>query len=153
MEPRVIRPSMKFVWFWYALAVLVFAAGVYVFNVVPWFEGKPAWLMGIPLLFLIVPIRKHIATRLVKLTLGSDRITLDRGLMSRYSRTIDVVKVQDVTVRQTLMQRIFGIGDLSFETASESGMFTMPGIDSPRSVAETILHASKKYSVGGQSRI
>ena len=115
MEPRVIRPSMKFVWFWYALAVLMFAAGVFAFNEVPWFEGKPAWLMGIPLVFLLVPIRKHIATRLIKLTLGEDRITLDRGLMSRYTRTIDVVKVQDVTVRQTLMQRMFGLGDLSYQ--------------------------------------
>jgi len=153
MEPRVIRPSMKFVWFWYALAVLIFAAGVFAFNEVPWFEGKPAWLMGIPLLFLIVPIKKHIATRLVKLTLGADRVTLERGLLSRYTRTIDVVKVQDVTVRQTIMERIFGVGDLSFETASESGIVTISGIDSPRSIADTILHASKKYSVGGQPHI
>ncbi len=152
MEPRIIRPSMKFVWFWYALAVLIFAAGVFVYNEVAWFEGKPAWLMGIPLLFLIVPVKKHIATRLVKLTLGADRITLERGLLSRYTRTIDVVKVQDVTVTQTLMERIFGVGNLSFETASEAGMLSISGIDSPRSVADTILHASKKYSVGGQGR-
>jgi putative membrane protein len=141
---------MKFVWFWYVIAALVFVAGVVLFNEYPWFEGKPAWLMAIPLVLFLVPIRKHIATRLVKLTLSTDHLTYERGVLSKYTRTVDVVKVQDVTVRQTIMQRIFGIGDLSMESAGESGMITITGIDSPRSLADTILHASKKYSAGGQ---
>ncbi len=144
MEPRVVRPSVKIVWVWYALVAIVFAAGVLIFNEYPWFEGKPAWLMGIPALLLIVPIRKHILTRLTTLTLAADHLTLDMGLFSKYTRTIDVVKVQDVTVRQTLGQRMLGMGDLSLETAGESGMMTVEGIDSPRAVAKTILEASKK---------
>jgi uncharacterized membrane protein YdbT with pleckstrin-like domain len=150
MESRVVRPSLKTVLFWYVLAAIVFAAGVYVYNEVPWFEGKPAWLMGIPALLLIVPIQKHIQTRLMKLTLGGDRLTFEKGVFSKYTRTIDVVKVQDVTVRQTLMQRMLGMGDLSLETAGESGMIMIGGIDSPRAIADTILEASKRHSIGGQ---
>jgi uncharacterized membrane protein YdbT with pleckstrin-like domain len=153
MESRVVRPSLKTVLFWYALAAIVFALGVFIYNQYPWFEDKPAWLMGIPALLFIVPIRKHILTRLMKLTLGGDRLTLETGVFSKYTRTIDVVKVQDVTVRQTLLQRMIGIGDLSLETAGESGMMTIAGIDSPRAVAETILEASKRHSIGGQAPV
>ena len=145
----VVRPSTKLVWVWYAFALLVALAGVFVYNTVAWFEGKPPWLMLIPLILFWVPIKKHIATRLVSMQLTEDRLTVERGLMSKFTRTMDMRKVQDVSVRQSLWGRIFGIGDISVETAGESGQLSMPGIDRPRDVAHFILEASKKPAAQG----
>jgi uncharacterized membrane protein YdbT with pleckstrin-like domain len=48
-------------------------------------------------------------------------------------------KVQDVTVHQTLGQRLLGLGDLTIETAGETSRLTIREISSPREVAERIL--------------
>ena len=151
MEPMVVRPSTKLVWVWYVFALLVVLAGVFAFNTVAWFEDKPPWLMLIPLIVFWIPVQKHIATRLVCMTLTADRLTLERGLMSKYTRTIDMSKVQDVSVRQSVWGRLFGIGDVSLETAGEGGQMAMPGIDRPRDVAHFILESSKRPAGPGST--
>ena len=142
MESRVIRPSLKIVRFWYVIVFLLIAAGVFCYY--QYLRDKPEWIMAIPAVLLLIPIRKHIRRQFVTLTLHDGRLTVESGMFSRARRTMDLVKVQDVTVRQGLSQRILGIGDLSFETASESGPITVEGIDRPREVADAILFGARK---------
>jgi uncharacterized membrane protein YdbT with pleckstrin-like domain len=78
------------------------------------------------------------------LTLDGDHLTLESGLLSRTRRTLDMAKVQDVTVHQTVAQRLLGVGDLCLETAGESGSLGISGIDDPRGVADEILAASRR---------
>jgi len=143
METRVVHPSLKPVWVWYAIAGIAIVAGGWVYNSHDKLMDKPPWLMAIPALLLIVPIKKHISTRLFRMTIGADRLTLDRGLLSRYSRTIDLAKIQDVTVQQSVWQRIFGMGDVSLETAGEAGQIAIHGIDRAREVRDIILERSR----------
>jgi uncharacterized membrane protein YdbT with pleckstrin-like domain len=50
--------------------------------------------------------------------------------------------VQDVRVDQSATQRMFGIGNLSIETAGEASRLTIRNIDQPQSVADQVLAAS-----------
>jgi hypothetical protein len=54
-----------------------------------------------------------------------------------------------VTVRQTLAQRILGVGDLMLESAGESGAMAIGNLDGPREIADEILAASKRSHGAG----
>ncbi len=142
METRVVRSSFKTIRLWYIFAVLVFLAGVFLYF--RYWQDKPRWVMAVPLVFFLVPLQKHIQRQLISLTLHDDRLTLERGLFSKSRRTMDLMKVQDVSVQQTFGQRLMRTGDLSFETASESGPVTIAGIDRPREIADLILAGSRR---------
>ena len=53
------------------------------------------------------------------------------------------------TVRQSLAQRMGGVGDLSIETAGESSRLTFPNIDGPQAIADRIIDASHRIGVKG----
>ncbi len=139
---RVVRPSLKTIRVWYVLALLVFAAGAFVYF--RFLSDEPAWLLVIPALLLLIPLRKHVERQLVSLSVDEGRLTVESGMLSKSRRTLDLIKVQDVTVRQSFGQRLLGTGDLSFETASESGPITVCNIDQPRRVADAILEGARR---------
>jgi len=148
MEDRLIRPSMKTVWAAYAVAVILILAGIWAY-----FEYEPAWPAWAPAILIILlapPIRMHLKRRLITLRLHDDHLTLETGFLSRTRRTVDMAKIQDVTVRQTLGQRILGVGDLMLESAGEGGRMAVLNLDRPREIADEII-ASSKRSPGTRS--
>jgi uncharacterized membrane protein YdbT with pleckstrin-like domain len=88
---------------------------------------------------------------MVTLRFHDDHLTLETGFLSRTRRTVDMAKIQDVTVRQTLGQRILGVGNLMLESAGESGSMGIANLDDPRGIADTIL-ASARRSPGAGMR-
>jgi uncharacterized membrane protein YdbT with pleckstrin-like domain len=110
----------------------------------------PPW--AIPAAFallLIWPITRHWEQRFTKMTMIGDKLRYETGMFSRATRTIQLSKVQDVTVRQSLGQRMGGVGDLSIETAGESSRLTFPNIDRPQFIADKIIDESHKIGVRG----
>jgi uncharacterized membrane protein YdbT with pleckstrin-like domain len=62
------------------------------------------------------------------------RIQIRRGIVSRNERSANVDRIQNVNVRQSVGQRILGIGDVDWDTAgSETAEsdFTFHGVDDP----------------------
>ena len=141
-EKRVIRPSLKLTILSYIVTTAVLAGAAWVMYE---YLGKPPnpW-HALALILFLIPIRKHIATRMVSLTVDPDHLTFESGLLSRTRRTMDLSKVQDVTARQSFGERILGMGDLMVETAGERSAIVVEGIDSPRAVADSILERSKE---------
>jgi len=140
---------MKTVWAAYGVSVIVILAGIWAY-----FEYEPNWPAWVPAILLIVlvpPARMHLSRRLITLHLHDDHLTLETGFLSRTRRTLDMAKIQDVTVRQTLGQRMLGVGDLMLESAGESGRMGISNVDGPRDIADQIL-ASSKRSPGAGTR-
>jgi uncharacterized membrane protein YdbT with pleckstrin-like domain len=142
MEDRTLRPSMKTVWMAYALALAVFLAGLWAYET--YGQDKPAWLIAIPLVVFLIPIRMHLRRRLVSMRLHDYHLTMETGFFSRTRRTVDMAKIQDVTVRQSLGQRLLGVGDLMMESAGESGRIAILNVDRPRQIADEIIQGSKQ---------
>lgn len=140
-EILVIRPSTKLVLAGYALVVLILAALAYAVYGIGEKCFSPWHLLA--LLLFYGPVKSHILTRIVSLTLESDHLTMEAGLFSRSRRTFDLAKIQDVTAKQSFGQRLIGTGDLMIETAGERSAMTMSAIDDPRGVAEAILERSR----------
>ena len=141
---RVIHPSMKLIKLGYFLAVvLIVAAVVAQVNYMP--PNQPPWLPAVAALTLLLPLRSHIRRQATKATITGDKLRYEAGLLSKSTRTIQLSKVQDVRVDQTLRQRLLGVGDISIETSGESSRLTMPHIDEPQVVADEIIAASQEH--------
>jgi uncharacterized membrane protein YdbT with pleckstrin-like domain len=60
-------------------------------------------------------------------------------MLSRTTRTIQISRIQDVTVTQGLMQRLYRIGNVSIETSGETSRLTIENIDDPQTLADWLL--------------
>jgi uncharacterized membrane protein YdbT with pleckstrin-like domain len=132
----------------YAVTVLIVAALVVAMMRLQWPPSIPSawqpWIPWLPALLLLWPLKCHLRNRLTKMTILDDRLRYETGLLSRTTRTILISRVQDVTVHQRVGQRIFGLGDLSIETAGEASRLTIFQIDRPQEIADHINQLSER---------
>jgi uncharacterized membrane protein YdbT with pleckstrin-like domain len=142
IEGVTVRPSMKTVWVAYVFALIVIAAGFWAYF--EYAADKPQWLLAIPFVTLLPPLKMHLQRRVVTMRLLDDHLILETGFLSRTRRTVDTAKIQDVTVRQTFGQRLMGVGDLMMESAGERGAMSMANVDRPRQIADAIINSSKR---------
>jgi uncharacterized membrane protein YdbT with pleckstrin-like domain len=142
IEDIVIRPSMKTVWAAYTLTALLALA--LIIAIARLYPDAPGWLEALPVVILLAPVKMHLSRSLITLRLQGGHLTLEAGLLSRTRRTVDMAKIQDVTVNQTLFQRLIGTGDIMLESAGERGAMSIPNIDRPRVIADAILNTSKQ---------
>ena len=103
---------------------------------------------ALPALAALLLVFRHIRRRMVKLTIVDDRLRYEAGFLSKTTRTMELAKVQDVRVDQTLGQRMLNIGNLSLETAGESSRIVMPSVDRPHEAADRILALSRGRHTG-----
>jgi uncharacterized membrane protein YdbT with pleckstrin-like domain len=137
-----VRPSTKLLKPFYALAVLLIIAIV-------WFcwarnDYSPAFMLILPAILLLWAVMKHIQLRFTRMYLAAGRLRYETGMLSRTTRTIEIHKVQDVRVDQSLMQRMLSMGNISIETAGETSRLTMGNVDRPHDVADRILEAAQQ---------
>ena len=148
MEDCTLHPSMKSVMLAYVLAIAVAIAcmwGIYQYaDSHPDNAYPPKWVYLIPLIALLPPLNMHLKRRVVTLKIHDDHLTLESGFLSRTRRTVDMGKIQDVTVRQSFGQRLMNTGDLLLESAGKSGAMGIQNLDSPREIADEILESSKR---------
>ncbi|MBV8843085.1 MAG: PH domain-containing protein [Bryobacterales bacterium] len=95
--------------------------------------------LSIPVVLALFIAIRHIRRRMTRMTVSADRLTYEAGLFSKTLHVVELVKVQDVRVDQSLTQRMFDIGDISIETAGGSSRIAMASIDNPGKVTEQIL--------------
>ena len=150
MEDTVIRPTMKFIKLGYALVALVIVAGVVGFSLLSqdseW-KDRP-WIMALPAVLFVWPIRRHVTRQFTKATIAGDKLRYEVGALGKSTRNISLPKVQDARVDQSVIQRMFSVGDLAIETAGEASRLTIRNVDRPQQVAEEILAASHNQAAG-----
>ncbi|MGA2610458.1 MAG: PH domain-containing protein [Terriglobia bacterium] len=148
MSEMIIRPTMKFIYMGYAVVVLIVAALVVATMRLQWPPSVPSawqpWIPWLPVILLLWPLKRHLRNRFTKMTILDDRLRYETGILSRNTRTVQLSKVQDVTVHQRLGQRILGLGDLSIETAGKSSWEAIVNIDRPQEIADHINQLSER---------
>jgi uncharacterized membrane protein YdbT with pleckstrin-like domain len=148
MSEMIIRPTMKFIYLGYLVVIVIVVASVVAMERIQLPPEIPAslrpWIPFLPVLLLLWPVKRHLLNRLTKMTILDDRLRYERGLLSRTTRTILISRVQDVTVHQRIGQRIFGVGDVSIETAGEASRETIFNIDRPQDIADHINEHSQR---------
>jgi uncharacterized membrane protein YdbT with pleckstrin-like domain len=126
-----------------ALAVLIFLA-----VEIAWYtrwrdEANLGFVPILAVLVLIWPLPGALRRQFTKTTISGDRLHYERGMFGKTTRTIQLSKLQDVTVVQTITQRMFGVGNLSIETAGAASWEAIEDVDNPRAVADEILNRAQ----------
>ena len=138
-----LRASVKLIQVGY-IASLILAVAVAIYLLAIHNQDDRMWaLLVIPALLALFAATRHLKRRLVTLTIMSDRLRYEAGLFSKTTRSMELAKVQDVRVDQTLGQRLLNVGDLSLETAGGTSRIVMRSIDRPKEAADHILELAR----------
>jgi len=140
----VIRQSAKLILVGYILFGLVEAGILILWLATNLHPDIPFWVpMTLPAVLLLFLAIRHIQRASTRLKVEGERLRYESGIFSKTTRTIEIAKVQDVRVDQTLFQRMLNVGNLSVETAGSSSHIAMPSIDRPNEAANHVLDLAK----------
>jgi putative membrane protein len=84
-------------------------------------DWDQAWLfvpLGLALGVAVIVAISYLQWRHLRYRLGENDIRLERGLLSRSARTVPYERIQDVSVEQALVPRLFGMVQVTFETGA-----------------------------------
>lgn len=76
--------------------------------------------------------------RSTHLVVTSDRLVFRSGVLTRQGREIPLERVDDVTFRQSLWERIIGTGDLLVESVGEQGRQRFTDVPHPETVQQEV---------------
>ncbi len=101
------------------------------------------WVTGVVLIvFILVLLVGTIRRIQTTYTITNRRLTIDTGLMSRELHETRLERVQNVNSRQSLLQRLLGVGSVDFDTAGSAQYdFTFHGVADPRAIVQTVNRA------------
>ncbi|MFN0278138.1 MAG: PH domain-containing protein [Pyrinomonadaceae bacterium] len=104
------------------------------------------WLsVVLGLLLFLVPAFYHVRQKLTSYLLTESKLEIDSGFISRTTRNVPLRRIQDVTVSATPWQRLFGIGDLMIDNASdEGGKLVLKNINKPKVYADKLLEQMRR---------
>ena len=148
MSDITIRPTAKFI------MVRTVAAGViFLVIVIAWYTQwrDTEQLHFLPFIAPIVflsPVLRAMRRQFTKTVIAGDRLRYETGGFAKSTRTIQLSKLQDVRVDQTMMQRMFGVGNLSIETAGEASRLTIFDVDGPQALADELLNRAQHGTDG-----
>ncbi|MFA5786991.1 MAG: PH domain-containing protein [Actinomycetota bacterium] len=130
--------------FWGALVV---AAAAVAFNKMPAGSRQGPLriavlaVAGVLMLFFVLPQILRWATTHFVLT--SDRLILRRGVIAKYGKEIPLERINDVTFRQSIWERVIGAGDLVVESAGEQGQQPITDVRRPEAVQKEIYRQAE----------
>src|SRR5918911_5030510 len=140
------RPTMLFIKIGYVAAalgaiLLTILLALLPFLTIPWYVSLP-----LALALLLIPAYYHLKRNMVRYTLTDSKIEIDEGFVSRTTRNIPLSKVQDVTVKATVLQRMLRFGDLIVDNpGAEGGVTVFRNIPEPRRHADLLLRELRRW--------
>src|ERR671932_1844828 len=133
------HPSWRSTFGFYVLGILVAAAAGAIGYFAADKDAGVATAAGIAVLaiVLIVGWLRRITTRYL---ITNRRLQIRRGILARNVEETRVDRVVDVTVRQSIWQRMLAIGAVDFDNASaqQGDLFRFTGIASPHEITRAI---------------
>jgi uncharacterized membrane protein YdbT with pleckstrin-like domain len=134
---RVLLPTL--------IVVAIVVAGALVRP--PGSLGSLRWFVLLALLlglFVYLDIQ-YIMWRAETYTITDERVLLRRGVIGKFSRSIGLARVQDVSTSQNLLGRVFDFGTVEIESAGKDGAEILTYVPDPqhfRNVLFERLHGS-----------
>jgi uncharacterized membrane protein YdbT with pleckstrin-like domain len=143
-----LRPGEELVlelrphWWYMAPATLILVAAVLVgggalSTSVDFFSYVAAFFVVVALGYWLSRFVRWITIHFI---LTSDRIFYLHGVIARSGTEIPLDKINTVFFKQSIFERIFGLGSIKVESASETGSANFDFIRKPSSVQNAIYH-------------
>ena len=143
------HPSWRSLGLFYAKGLLaVLLAGV-IAGVVTRISAshvQAGWVAAaVVLAFLVLVLVGQILRIGTTYSITNQRLTIERGILSRDVHQTRLERIQNVNLSQSLFERLLRIGTVEFDTAGESQFdFSFRGVGDPRRIVRTVdraLHA------------
>jgi uncharacterized membrane protein YdbT with pleckstrin-like domain len=96
-------------------------------------------LLGVIVAALIVLNLYYWGWRSHQYILTDQRVILNEGLLARFSRSIAIDRIQDVTTYQGLWGRAWGFGDIELESAGRDGGEWLRTVPRPQQLRNAIF--------------
>ncbi len=108
---------------------------------------QAAWVSAVVLVGLVVVVLDGLFRRITtRYTITNRRLTIERGIFTRELHETRLERVQNVNYRQSLLQRMLGVGTVTFDTAGEAGYdFSFHGVSAPRRIVRTVDRAIHEF--------
>lgn len=107
-------------------------------------QDWPIWI-GIVITLVLLVIVALVAwfTRLdQQFTVTSHRLIIRHGILSRREQSAHIDRVQNVSTRQTVVDRMLKVGSVDFDTAgTDDYEFVFDGVNNPQDLREAIAQA------------
>ena len=99
---------------------------------------------------ILVGFLRRVSTRY---TITTQRLRIERGLLSKRVQQTRIERVQNVNTSQTFVSRILRVGSVDFDTAgTDDSDFTFTGVGNPHDVVEAVDHAQREASASAGPR-
>lgn len=121
----------------------------------PVWSGTPSQWSNLPWFLacvLIIPIPvalwKYIQTRMTHIRITTQRLQIETGVFSRQLEEVELYRVKDTTLEQTLLQRLVGLGTVRLMTSDESSPVVLlkhlPQSREVREIVRTQVEAARR---------
>ena len=142
---------------WLALAPRLRTPAVVVAAAVAGFvlwSSAPLWFGGVLLVALLmafgIAAGRVLAWRATRFVVTTSRVVHRSGVLRRMGREIPITRVQDVTYRQGLLDRLAGIGKVRVESAGTGSAEEVADLPRPAEVQRAVNRALESALRGHQ---
>jgi uncharacterized membrane protein YdbT with pleckstrin-like domain len=122
------------------------------------YEEHPAMFRNHPFLFilsivliaafglgLVILLVWWLQTLGTKLTVTNERITLRKGILSKFTNEVFHTDIRNVQLDQSFFQRLFDVGTIAISTSGQEGIeISVQGIPHPQQVRDLIDEHRRK---------
>ncbi len=139
------RVSIGYFIRWGILAIIPAVVATYL-----WAHGDPTlvsvvdwWCVSLVWIGLVI-VGNAMRRRTMRYTVTTHRVMVRQGIARRTEHSTAIARIQNITVRQSLWQRMLGIGDIQFDTSGvdlTDANFAFTGIAHPRQIADRLRYA------------
>lgn len=145
MEPFTVTPTKKLITVAALLEfLLLLALVVFYLYYLPESNRNLALVVAPFMLFGLVQAFLIFRAQSTRMTVTSEQLTLERGMGQKTRQMINLDKVQDITVEQSVFQRMLGIGTILIQSAGTGAGVRLESIDSPAEVADRVLKYARQ---------
>jgi len=122
------------------LLVLGLALAVAISVAVPGVAHDPLLIVSLVVVLILLArfVRHYARWATTNMVLTSDRLILRAGVFAKSGREIPLARINDLTYRQTFLERLVGAGDLLVESGGERGQQVLRMVPNPVRVQQAI---------------
>jgi uncharacterized membrane protein YdbT with pleckstrin-like domain len=123
------------------IATTVFAAVVLlvIFTLLVAGELRLFLMLGVLLAGILIINLYYWGWRAHEYILTDQRVILNQGIVSKFSRSIAIDRIQDLTTFQGLWGRTWGFGDIELESAGREGAELLSTVPRPQQLRNAIF--------------
>jgi uncharacterized membrane protein YdbT with pleckstrin-like domain len=108
---------------------------------------QTSWVVAVVLVVFALGLLRGLLRQIrTTYTITDRRLAIERGLLARDLHETTLDRVQNVAARQSLLERLLGVGTIDFDTAGSAEFdFSFAGVEHPRRIVRVIDQAMHEH--------